>query len=397
MRVLAIKLATVGDVLLTTPALKALKGSLGAEITLLTPPQSAGVLVGTGLVDHFLAFDKYRFDSAPGSLRPGRLREVAGFLRGLGRRPYDACLVFHHLSTRWGAAKFAVLTRASGAPVRAGLDNGRGGFLTHRAPDLGFGAKHEVEYWLEVAALTGATTADTRLSLPGGAGEATWAAAMLPDGAPWVAVHAGSGGYSRARRWEAGRFAAVAARLMADGLRIVLVGGPDERELSQRVIADYGSDSKTAIVDLTGRTSLAELAAVLGRCAAFVGGDSGVMHVAAAAGTPVVAIFGPTNAGAWGPWYGTQVQSSRFNVQSGAALNVEPGTLNLRGAVLQAELPCSPCLYRGHALGRREGCPPRTCLQLVSPEMVYAAVREALAGREAPVSRRRGPEARHGG
>src|SRR5438128_1276779 len=72
MRILAIKLATVGDVLLTTPALRALKESLGAEITLLTPPQSAGVLEGTGLVDHFLAFDKYRFDSALGSLRPGR-------------------------------------------------------------------------------------------------------------------------------------------------------------------------------------------------------------------------------------------------------------------------------------------------------------------------------------
>ena len=86
-----------------------------------------------------------------------RHRVPANFVRrGLGRRPYDACLVFHHLSTRWGAAKFAVLTRASGAPVRAGLDNGRGGFLTRRREDLGFGAQHEVDYWLSVVGALGA-------------------------------------------------------------------------------------------------------------------------------------------------------------------------------------------------------------------------------------------------
>src|SRR5437762_1262419 len=65
-----------------------------------------------------------------------------------------------------------------------------------------------------------------------------------------------------------------------------------------------GAPPGSAILGRPGRTTRAGLGAVLGRCAVFAGGDSGVMHVAAAAGTPVVAIFGPTNADAWGPWYG---------------------------------------------------------------------------------------------
>src|SRR5207248_6838535 len=85
-----------------------------------------------------------------------RLVGTARFLAGLRLARYDALLLFHHFTTRWGSVKFAALAYASGAPVRAGLDNGRGRFLNLRVPDRGFGAMHEADYWLQVAGLLGA-------------------------------------------------------------------------------------------------------------------------------------------------------------------------------------------------------------------------------------------------
>lgn len=103
-------------------------------------------------------------------------------------------------------------------------------------------------------------------------------------------------------------------------------------------------------LDLSGRTSLPELAGILAGAALFIGADSGVMHLAAAAGVPVLAIFGPKNHRAWGPW--TPDHTSQI----------------IRSGVL-----CSPCLYVGDGIGQRDGCPARTCLKLVTPEQVIAA------------------------
>jgi heptosyltransferase-2 len=108
-------------------------------------------------------------------------------------------------------------------------------------------------------------------------------------------------------------------------------------------------------IDLTGQTTMGQLGAVLEGCDAFVGNDSGVMHIAAAVGTPVVALFGPSNYRAWGPW--------------------DPGG---RSVVVSADLPCLPCFYRGHELGTPEGCPNRSCLQLITVEQVVDAVQRAV-------------------
>src|SRR5690606_24626988 len=89
--------------------------------------------------------------------RPGASVRLSRFALDLRKRKYDAVAIFHHLTTPAGAVKFRALAGATGARVVAGLDNGRGAFLTHRAQDLGFGAKHEVEYMLEVAAALGAS------------------------------------------------------------------------------------------------------------------------------------------------------------------------------------------------------------------------------------------------
>jgi heptosyltransferase-2 len=112
-------------------------------------------------------------------------------------------------------------------------------------------------------------------------------------------------------------------------------------------------------MDLTGKTDLATLAAVLERCCALVCNDGGVMHLATAVGTPTVAVFGPSNPIAWGPWPGGPESPHRV-----VALNI----------------PCRPCFYVGHRLGARNGCPTRDCLAWLKPEWVVRALDDVLAG-----------------
>lgn len=355
-RILVVKLADIGDVLTATPALRSLRRTFPhAHIEALVSPHCAGLMSATGLVDEVLTFDKWRL-SLPATL--------AIHLR---RARFDAMLLLHHLTTRAGVAKYVALSLAASAPVRAGVDNGRGWFLTHRAVDLGFGARHEVEYCNDVTGLAGAAPDWGRLEFPLTEADRDFAQAALPVGRPRVVVHAGSGGYSLARRWPVQYFAETARRLAAEGASIVLVGGPDEVTLSRAVAGAAGPGT----VDLTGRTTLFQLGAVLEASDAFLGNDSGVMHIAAAVGVPVVAVFGPSNNRAWGPW--------------------DPSG---RSEVLRAELPCAPCFYRGHDLGTPEGCPNRTCLDLVSVDQVVEAVRRRLtvgARHASPLPQRAAP------
>jgi lipopolysaccharide heptosyltransferase II len=375
--ILVMMLGDVGDVLLATPALRQLRdASPDAHITALTKPTTMPVLAQSGLVDAFLPVDKHLFDRPTALLRPGVALGLLRFACDLRRRRFDAVVVLHHLVTLWGTVKFAGLALATGAPLRAGLDNGRGVFLTHRARDLGFDAAHEAEYWSRVVAALVAPHPQGRgeppLLLrergPGGEGalpaptfvvsegaqvaaDALLRDAGLAPGAPLLAVHPGSGAYSVARRWFPERFAAVADELSCRyGLGVVLLGSKDERALADTVRGQM----RRPAANLAGRTSLDELGGVLRRCALLVGNDAGVAHLASAVGTPVVAIFGPFNHHTWRPLG--------------------------RSLVVRADppLPCMPCVNRGFSRGYPEGCPPRYCLQEVTPAMVVAAAEQLL-------------------
>lgn len=354
-RILVVKLADIGDVLTATPALRALRHTFPhAQITALVPPHCRTILQGTPLVDRLILFDKRPFDSSAGLLRPAGAAGLGALAVRLRREHFDAVVLLHHLTTPWGARKYAALTMATGAPVRAGLDNGRGSFLTHRAADEGFGAHHEVEYCNKVVELLGVEPDLGPMTFPIDETDFAHADILLANHAarPRVVMHAGSGAFSIARRWPIDRFIEVANRLSAQGATIVVVGGLDEANLG-RTLADAVGPS---LLDLTGRTTLRQLGAVIQRSDALLSNDSGVMHIGAAVGTPVVAIFGPSNHQAWGPW--------------------TPAGTN--AIVLRSELPCSPCFYTGHSLGTPEGCPERTCLQLVTPDLVVTAIERVL-------------------
>ncbi len=358
-RVLVVKLSDIGDVLTATPALRALRESFPAAcLEVLVPPNSAPVLAKSPLVDEVIIFDKFQYDRPIDALRPSSLADLLRFARDLRRQRYDCLVILHHLTTRWGTLKYAALALTSGAKVRVGLDNGRGWFLTHRVRDGGFGARHEVEYWLDVVGTIGAETGDASLEMTIGENDQI---PMTDDQCPLVAIHPGSGGYSLARRWSAEGFAHVADALAEHhGARIVLVGTAADG------VSQVASLMRSEAVNLEGKTNLSQLAAILERCDIFIGADSGVMHLAAAMGTPLVAIFGPSNHRAWGPW-----------------------PRDGRHIILRADLPCSPCSYVGYSVGQREGCQAMICMKAITAETVLAAAESLLQGKtdfQSPIS-----------
>ena len=162
-RILAIKLADLGDVLNITPALRALRHTFpSAQLDVLVNPHTAAVLHDSPLVDEVVLFPKTEFEGWS-ALRPGAWLPIARRLRDLRGRDYDTVVDFHHLTTPLGRAKQRALIAAAGARTTVGLDNGFGGWFTHRVRDEGFGARREVEYWLALAAALGASTPDASL------------------------------------------------------------------------------------------------------------------------------------------------------------------------------------------------------------------------------------------
>lgn len=354
--ILILHFGDLGDTVLTVPAIRALRRRFpDGRLVLLAKPGPGEFLRRLGLADSVIPVDKHAFDTPLGLLRPTSTLGLARLLVTLRRLRPDTLVIFNHLVTRFGAAKYALLALATGARVRVGLDNGRGWFLTHAAPDLGFGGRHEAEYWLRVAALLDAhgtlaleapVTPDDRAA----AGELL--APTQRHVGPLVAVHPGTGPYGPGRRWDPLRFARAFDLLQQEtGARCVLVGAEEDSAAAGALNALLAEQP----LDLVGRTGVGVLAAVLERMDVLIANDGGVGHLAAAVGTPVVSVFGPSNDAAWRP---------------------------LTATVLAADLPCRPCFYRGFERGLPHGCGARQCMRLVTPEMVAHAARAILARKQ---------------
>jgi heptosyltransferase-2 len=329
--VLVAQTSFLGDVVLTTPLVSALRRRLRPRrLAVLVRPEAAPLLDGHPDVDDVLLDDKR-----------GGERGVVGLVRvarRLRRERFDL-VVSPHRSLRT-----ALVLAAARIPRRVGFRESRGAFLYHeRVPRDR--RQHDVERNLALMAPFGGALEPPRLHLPVGDAAAARAAALLPAGdGPLVGVAPGS--VWRTKRWSPEGFAAVTAALAADGARVVLLGGPDEAALAARVAADAGAGTV-----LAGRTDLATLVAVVDRLALLVANDSAPMHVACARGVPVVAVFcATTPALGYGPW-------------------------GPRAAVVDVDLACRPC-------GRHGGprCPRGTedCIHLVTPGAVLAAARAAL-------------------
>ena len=289
-RIAVLRALFLGDFLCAEPALRALKERFPlAEITLIGLPWVEPFLGRYRWADGFLPF--------PGCLG---IREVpyqpavtAAFLAEARSRRFDVAIQMHG-----SGPESNDFVAALGATVSLGYcPAGTAGPLTYSVPYPG-DQVHEARKWLGLVARLGATgPARPELPLlPEEEAEADECLAPLERARPIVALHAGA--RDPARRWPPERFAALADRLWDErGCQIVLTGAAGDAEANARV----RQASRAPTLDLTGRTGLGTLAAILERVDLLVTNDSGPSHIAWARGVPSVILFGPTDPARWAP------------------------------------------------------------------------------------------------
>jgi len=336
-RVLVVQTAFLGDVILTTPLIKAVRGIWpGCRLSFMGTPGGCAVLRGLSGLDELIVFDKRGLDRGTAGLR-ARAAE-------LKEKEFDLAICAHR-STRT-----AVLTTLSGIPLRAGFETAAFPWLYNlRAPRNP--SDHEVMRNLSLLAPLGGPPDgfEPELCLPPVEPEAE-PAGMDSEG-PRVAFCPGS--VWATKRWPAEGFARLAEMLVEDyKASVYLTGSGDDRQAAAEVLALCRVRGK--ITDLTGKTDLSQWLSVMGRMDLAVTNDSSPTHVACALEIPVVTVFGPTASGqGFAPW------SSKSRV------------VEVKG------LPCRPCGAHG-----ADRCPEGhfKCMELIRPQDVLAAVDELLSG-----------------
>jgi len=331
----------VGDAVMSIPAIAALRSRWPqAEIAILGRPWVVELYRGQGYADRLIAFD-----------HAGRHRGVAGRERlaaELRRERFDvAVLLQNAFEAAWLAWRAAIAERI-------GYVRDARGFLLTRAiptPRRGEVPAHETYYYLELLRRIGwlerlENVERIELRVDSAAHERAEAAlrrAGARSGALRIALGPGAA-YGSAKCWPSERFAALADRFIAEfDADVILFGTAAERGVAERITAGM----RRHPVTLVGETSIGDLPALFHLCHLFIGNDSGAMHVAAAAGLPVVGIFGPTDPG------GTQPVTPHFTL-------------------VRQPVSCSPCFLRQCPVDHR-------CMTRIAVDAVYSAARPWLA------------------
>jgi len=352
-RVLIVRLDNLGDVLVTTPAIHAVRQALPeAQITLLASPVGAQAGRLNPDIDDVIEYQAPWMD--PWHQLPLDPAREQAMIARISDGRFDGAIIF--TSFRQSPLPAAYLCYLANIPLRvaASLD-GPGSLLTtrHKHPER---MMHEVERGLDLVGAIGMGTDDHRLRLviPNDArDEALAALAMrhVDRSRPLIVVHPGCSMPARTYAWE--RFALVAQHLVEqDAATIILTGVEQERALTERVRQQVAGMARESVFSLAGELSFPGLCAMIETADLTITNNTGPMHVSAAAGTPVVALFALTNPPEqWGPW---QVPHRLLNY----------------------DVPCRICYSRV--------CPfDHECLSLVTPAEVVAAARELLSGRTA--------------
>jgi lipopolysaccharide heptosyltransferase II len=344
-RLLVIRLDNVGDVVLLSPALRALRGALpDAHITLMASPAGSQVAPLLPWLDDVIVHRAIWQDTS-GQIPQDFDREMA-LVAVLRERQFDAAIIF----TSFAQSPYppAHMCFLAGIPVRLGQSKEFGGGIlsdwVKPLPDH----VHQAERNLYLLECTGFTVTDRRLALAvptavqQKADELLAAKGIMVGERPFLLLAPGAS--CPARRYPADRFAAVARQFAhATGWPIVVVGSAREQELVQPILADAAA---YGIVSLVGQTSVPELAAIIRRAALVIANDSGPMHLADAFERPMVILYSGTEyESQWRPRFAPH-------------------------RLLRRPTPCSPC-YRFH-------CPYDLDCLAIPPEEVVAAAQKLL-------------------
>ncbi len=313
-----------GEFLLNIPAFRALESTFpNAKVIALVNPSVEELAESLGYFEEIITWG------------PGKhsIKDKLGLIRQLKSIKPDIVLMLNP------SKEMNILTFLAGIPVRVGYDRKLGLLLTHKIKDLKhLGQRHEVEYNLELVSLVGAKTEDTSLSLKVDSGTIDTVSKELGLDDPvasYIAMHPWSS--DEIKKWSVGNFQELSRRILS-GLKVklVLVGAGEHLAESKSIFGEMGDN----FINLTGKTSLVQLAAVLKKCRLLITGDSGPMHLACAVGTPVVAIFRNDIPGKspkrWGPWGSGNIIIQKSNLYEITVDAVLDGV----GTVLKTKLNC---------------------------------------------------------
>jgi len=343
--ILAGLLCPVGDTLLATPALHALRLRFPrAHLTALTYASNSGILEGNTDLDDILILNP----PGPGS----EWQRAWQTMRQVRARRFDLLVNFAPLSQILGP--FGRIRQRVGSP-RPPL-----WWLLPRR-DRHFSRQHAIEHYLNTTRQLGAPEVSPYPRIYPSAADRQIAIRLLREAQIQasdlkVAIHPGAKGLGGRKRWSTSRFAAVAAQLQRQyHARIVLIGSTDELPLSRRIAAHLAEPPLIA----TGQLSLMQTAALIQRCDLLVGNDSSPLHIAAAVGTPTVGIYGPSN-----------------------PTHFRPVGEDHRHISVCSNLPCSPCFHfiGNEPIWQRNLCYSYRCLKEISVADVVAAVQQILEG-----------------
>jgi heptosyltransferase-1 len=327
--ILIVKLSAIGDVIHALPVAHALKQTYPqARITWVVEKPAYDLLTNNPYIDEIIIFDKPKFKSLV-----GLLSNVYKFTKLLKSHNFDLAIDLQ------GLFKSAAISYLSGAPKRLVYCNARE--LSDKIGQRICGNHengHVVDRYLDVARHLGCKIDQVEFPMNITESETQKAEAIANHAGfqlenPYIVLAPGTNWPSKC--WPTTHFAKLADKLYDDHIIPVIIGGPSDNRLAQEII----DNTKIPPIDLTGKTSLKQLAYIIKKSQAFVGGDTGPMHLAVAAGTRAVAMFGPTDPKRNGP-YGENHK------------------------VLLAPVPCQGCWQRN--------CPKKMdCMEKILPDLVY--------------------------
>ena len=319
-------MSSLGDVLHTLPFIAVLRERFPkARLTWLVHPQFDAFVPDSPVVDEVIHFDKVKFNKMGICDKWSYFREMRSLLHS---KKFDLVIDMQ------GLFKSAVLAAISGCDNRIGYCEMReGSGLVSKAVTGIHAGDHVIERYLDVARYLGCTVNEIQFPMPDLRKE--WLAVAGKSEAvkrPYVVLVPGA--RWETKKWPADYFARLAEMIVRDGKQIVLAGGPEDRLLGQQI-----TELAHGVADLTGKTSLRELGALIRHCTAYISGDTGPLFIAAAMRKPLIALYGPTRPDRTGP-YGS-----------------------LEATVITAPLSCAGCL--------KKHCDNWLCMKSITPEMVF--------------------------
>jgi len=337
--ILIINLGGIGDLLLSTPALKALRNLYPeAEISILVPARAYEIIKSLSYIDRVFTFD----------LEFGRIVSFRNILKNLKtlsilrKKQFDVAINMRTLVSEKSAKKIKRLLSIIRPGMKVGRDTeGWGCIYEIKIPETITGTKHEREYNIDTVKALGAEIIDRTIDFEIDEESINNVSKLLErenisKEAILIGFHPGG---RPSRRWSIENFAKVADNIHKRmPCKLVATGGESEISLTKELVRT----SHAEVINLAGKLSIRELGALIKRCNLFICNDTGPMHISAIVGTPLVAIFGP-----------------------GDIAHYDPRNISEKVIVLYEKVYCAPC--------SKIKCQTMKCLNKIYPEEVIEA------------------------